>query len=160
SELVETLVARSDGVPLFAEELTRLMTDAAGPGGPGGVPAALPALLAVRPHRLGPARRVAQIAATIGREFSYGLLEAIAGPTVPDLDEALARLAHDELVHAGGFPPDAPYVFRHALIRDAAYGSLLKSHRRELHLAIARALTDRLPARGDAIPGRLAAHFP
>src|SRR5262245_34026670 len=158
-ELVDTLVARSDGVPLFAEELTSLVTDAVGRFLQSEVPATLQDLLTARLDRLGPARRIAQIGAVIGREFSYRLLEAIAGSTVPDLGEALARLTDAELLYARGFPPDATYVFKHTLIRDAAYGTLLKSRRRELHLAIARALTDRFPDTVETMPELLAHHF-
>jgi class 3 adenylate cyclase/tetratricopeptide (TPR) repeat protein len=158
-ELVETLVARSDGVPLFAEELTSLVTDAAGRFAQSEVPATLQDLLAARLDRVGPARRIAQIGAAIGREFSYRLLEAIVGSTATDLGEALARLTDAELLHARGSPPDATYVFKHALIRDAAYGSLLKSRRRELHVAIARALADRFPDSVEAMPELLAHHF-
>src|SRR5215468_294924 len=158
-DLVETLVARSDGVPLFAEELTSLVTGAAGRFALGEVPATLQDLLAARLDRVGPARRIAQIGAAIGREFSYRLLEAIAGSTAADLGDALARLTDAELLHARGFPPDATYVFKHALIRDAAYGTLLKSRRRELHVAIARALTDRFPDTVETMPELLAHHF-
>ncbi|HKA27997.1 MAG TPA: AAA family ATPase [Candidatus Binatia bacterium] len=158
-ELVETLVARSDGVPLFAEELTSLVTGAAGRFALGEVPATLQDLLAARLDRVGPARRIAQIGAAIGREFSYRLLEAIAGSTAADLGDALARLTDAELLHARGFPPDATYVFKHALIRDAAYGTLLKSRRRELHVAIARTLTDRFPDTVETMPELLAHHF-
>jgi class 3 adenylate cyclase/tetratricopeptide (TPR) repeat protein len=158
-DLVETLVARSDGVPLFAEELTSLVTDAAGRFGQSEVPATLQDLLTARLDRLGPARRIAQIGAAIGREFSYRLLEAIAGSTVPDLGAALARLTDAELLYARGFPPDATYVFKHALIRDAAYGTLLKTRRRELHGAIAHALAERFPDAAEAMPELLAHHF-
>ena len=159
AELVDTLVARSDGVPLFAEELTSLMADAARRFLQSEVPATLQDLLTARLDRLGPARRIAQIGAAIGREFSYGLLEAVAGSTVPDLGESLARLTEAELLYAQGFPPDATYVFKHALIRDAAYGTLLKSRRRELHAAIARALADRFPDTVETMPELLAHHF-
>jgi class 3 adenylate cyclase/tetratricopeptide (TPR) repeat protein len=158
-ELVETLVSRSDGVPLFAEELTSLLTDAAGRFAQSEVPTTLQDLLAARIDRVGPARRIAQIGAAIGREFSYRLLEAVAGSTAADLGEALTRLTDAELLHARGFPPDATYVFKHALVRDAAYGRLLRSQRRELHLAIARALTDRFPDTVETMPELLAHHF-
>jgi class 3 adenylate cyclase/tetratricopeptide (TPR) repeat protein len=159
-ELVETLVARSDGVPLFAEELTSLVTDAARRFAQSEVPATLQDLLAARLDRVGPAaRHIAQIGAAIGREFPYRLLEVIAGSTSADLAEALARLTDAELLHARGFPPDATYVFKHGLIRDAAYGRLLKSRRRELHVAIARALTDRFPETVETMPELLAHHF-
>jgi class 3 adenylate cyclase/predicted ATPase len=159
SQHLETLVARSDGVPLFAEELMHLMTDEAGRVAQTHVPATLQDLLAARLDRLGSARQVAQIGAAIGRDFPYALLEAVAGSTVPDLDAALDRLASAELLYTRGFPPDATYVFKHALIRDAAYGSLLKSRRRELHIAIARALTERFADTVEAMPELLAHHY-
>jgi class 3 adenylate cyclase/tetratricopeptide (TPR) repeat protein len=155
-ELVDTLAARSDGVPLFAEELTQFVTDTTGRSGHGDVPATLQDLLAARLDRLGSARQVAQIGAVIGREFSYVLLEAIAGSAAPDLGATLARLTDAELLYARGFPPDATYVFKHALIRDAAYNSLLKGRRRELHVAIARALAERFP---ETAPELLAYHY-
>src|SRR5262249_49447742 len=136
-----------------------LRTDAAGRDPQREVPPTLQDLLTARLDRLGPARRIAQIGAAIGREFSYRLLEAIAGSTAPDLAEALARLTEAELLYARGFPPDATYVFKHALIRDAAYGTLLKSRRRELHVAIARALADRFPDSVETMPELLAHHY-
>ena len=157
TELVDALAERSDGVPLFAEELTRLMKDARQRFAENEIPATLHDLLMTRLDRVGPARRIAQIGAVIGREFSYELLAAVAGAPGPDLDAALTRLADAELLHARGFPPDASYVFKHALIRDAAYASLLKSRRRELHLAIARALASRDVA--EAPPELLAHHY-
>src|SRR5262249_276371 len=114
--VVEGVVGGSEGVPVFAEELTSLVTDAAVRVVQSEVPATLQDLLTARLDRMGPARRIAQIGAAIGREFSYRLLEAIAGSTAPDLGEALARLTDAELLHARGFPPDATYVFKHALI--------------------------------------------
>jgi class 3 adenylate cyclase/tetratricopeptide (TPR) repeat protein len=157
-ELVETLVERSDGVPLFAEELMCLVKDAArSPHSE--IPATLQDLLTARLDRLGTARRIAQIGAVIGREFSYGLLEAVAGAPAAELDAALGRLTEAELLHARGFPPDATYVFKHALIRDAAYGSLLKSRRRELHIAIAHALGERLADTAEGLPELLAHHY-
>jgi len=158
-DLVQTLVARSDGVPLFAEELTRLMRDATGRFVQGAIPETLQDLLAARLDRLGPARRVAQIGAVIGREFSYELLRVVAGSAVPDLDTSLTSLAAAELLHVRGFPPHATYVFKHALIRDAAYGSLLKSRRRELHVAIAHALTEHVAGAAERSAELLAHHY-
>ncbi|HJQ85718.1 MAG TPA: AAA family ATPase [Candidatus Binatia bacterium] len=158
-ELIEMLVTRSDGVPLFAEELTHLVQDAVRPSVDTEIPATLQDLLTARLDRLGPARRIAQIGAVIGREFSYTLLEAVAGSTVPDLSGALAHLTDAELLHARGLPPDATYVFKHALIRDAAYASLLKNRRRELHIAIAAALVDRFPETAEALPELVAHHY-
>jgi class 3 adenylate cyclase/tetratricopeptide (TPR) repeat protein len=158
-ELVETLVARSDGVPLFAEELMCLVKDTVGRSAESDIPATLQDLLTARLDRLGTARRIAQIGAVIGREFSYELLAAVGGAAGPELDAALARLTEAELLHARGIPPDATYVFKHALIRDAAYGSLLKSRRRELHTAIASALAERFPDTAEALPELVAHHY-
>jgi class 3 adenylate cyclase/predicted ATPase len=158
-ELVETVVARSDGVPLYAEELARLLVDRTTHTLRADIPETLQDLLAARLDRLGSARRIAQLGAAIGREFPYALLAAVAGSTEPDVDAALARLTDAELVYARGFPPDATYVFKHALIRDAAYGSLLKTRRRELHAAIAAALVERFPESVAATPEVLAHHY-
>src|SRR5262249_33925592 len=123
------------------------------------IPATLQDLLTARLDRLGSARRIAQIGAVIGREFSYALLEAVAGSTVPDVGAALGRLTDAQLLHAPVFPPPAPYVFKHALIRDAAYGSLLKSRGRELHATIAAALVERFPKSVEAMPEVVAQHW-
>lgn len=159
TRLVDTLVVRSDGVPLFAEELTRLMNDRTVSFAQSQIPTTLQDLLVARLDRLGATRRIAQVGAVIGREFSYALLEAVAGSSPADLDAALAQLTDADLLHARGFPPDATYVFKHALIRDAAYGSLLKSHRRALHTAIATALVERFPDTVEALPELLAHHY-
>jgi tetratricopeptide (TPR) repeat protein len=159
ADLVETLVERSDGVPLFAEELARLMKDEIGRIGRSEIPATLHDLLMARLDRLGAARRIAQVGAVIGREFSYPLLAAVAGASTSDLDAALAQLADAELLYVRGFPPDATYMFKHALIRDAAYGSLLKGRRRALHIAIATALAERFPDTAEALPELLAHHY-
>src|SRR5262249_8852548 len=136
-----------------------LRTDAAGRVPQREVPTTLQDLLTARLDRLGPARRIAQIGAAIGREFSYRLLEAVAGTAVPDLTEPLARLTEAELLDARGFPPDAISAVKHSLIRDAAYGTMPKRRRRELHVAIARALADRFPETVETMPELLAHHF-
>ena len=157
--LVDTLVARSDGVPLFAEELARLMNDKTASFAQSQIPGTLQDLLLARLDRLGATRRIAQVGAVIGREFSYALLEAVAGSSPADLDTALALLTDADLLYARGFPPDATYMFKHVLIRDAAYGSLLKSRRRALHVAIATALVERFPDTAEALPELLAHHY-
>jgi predicted ATPase len=147
-ELVEEIVERTDGVPLFIEELTRAALEA---GGEAELQAALPAAAAVPPtlytsltarlDRLGAnARQVAQAGAAIGREFGHDLLAAIAGLTDDVLGSALRRLEDAELIHRRGVPPEATYSFRHALLRDAAYGMLLREPRRTLHARIAEAI--------------------
>jgi predicted ATPase len=166
---VAEIVERADGVPLFVEELTKAVletgggdsaTRAIGAAAPAGlaVPATLYASLLARLDRLGPAaRRVAQIGAAIGREFSHEQLAAMAGP------EGAELLALDQLVVAGfvfrrGTPPEATYAFKHALVQDAAYGTLLRSRRRHLHTRIARILQDQFPQTMAAKPELLAHH--
>ena len=135
AETVETLVRRTDGVPLFIEELTRLVLQrGAGVGGRDGaavreIPATLEDSLRARLDQLGPARDVAQVAAVIGREFSYALLQAVLPLRDPELQAALEALAGEELIYARGLPPEAMYRFKHALLQEAAYAALLRSQR-------------------------------
>src|SRR6266581_1253238 len=165
ADTVETLVQRTDGVPLFIEELTRLVLQrGAEVGGRGSVavreiPATLEDSLRARLDHLGPARDVAQVAAAIGREFSYALLQAVLPLRDPELQAALDSLAGEELIYARGLPPEATYLFKHALIQDAAYAALLRSQRRNLHGAIARALAERFPAIAAEQPEVLAHHY-
>jgi class 3 adenylate cyclase/predicted ATPase len=158
-EVIEGVVARTDGVPLFVEELTRLVLEEGGRGVGHEIPATLQDSLMARLDRLGPAKEVAQLASAIGREFSWPLLRAVAPLDDAELEAALARLADAELVYARGLPPDATYLFKHALVQDAAYASLLRSRRRELHRAIARALVERFPDEASAHPEVLAHHW-
>ena len=132
-ETIEKVVERTDGVPLFVEELTRAVLEK-GDAKPavGDIPATLLDSLTARLDRLGPAKRVAQIASVIGREFSYELILAIASMPEDDLQSALGRLADAELIYARGIPPEATYSFKHALIRDAAYDAL-QSRRKQVH---------------------------
>src|SRR5262249_46663457 len=168
SEIVE----RADGVPLFLEELTRAMLEAGGRGEGiektlGGavspsatVPAALHAPLMARLDLLGQAaREIAQIAAAIGREFSYELLAPVAGRREGELLDALGRLAEAGLVFHRGTPPHATYLFKHALVRDAAYGSLLRRRREELHARIAVVIEADFADRVAAEPELLARHL-
>ena len=120
-------------MPLFVEEVTRLLLERGEQGG--GIQAIPPTLqqsLMARLDRLGPAREVAQVGAVIGRGFSYGLLHAIAGLEGAALQAALEKLAEADIVLVQGVPPESDYRFKHALIQDAAYENLLKS-RRQLH---------------------------
>ena len=133
TETVDAVVTRTGGVPLFVEEVTRLLLDSADGEMLNAVPPSLQASLAARLDRLGPVREVAQIAAVIGREFDYPLIRLVAGAEEDDLQEALAQLVKADFLHVQGFPPEANYRFKHALIRDVAYEGLLKSRRRELH---------------------------
>jgi tetratricopeptide (TPR) repeat protein len=155
--VVDAVVARSDGVPLFAEELTRLVVERQAAALD--IPATLQDSLMARLDRLGSAKEVAQIGAVIGREFTYALLEQVSARSTEHLDDALARLAEAELVYARGIKPAMSYVFKHALVRDTAYGSLLKSRRRELHRAIAEALAASFPLIAEGQPELLAHHY-
>jgi class 3 adenylate cyclase len=158
-EMLETLVSRTGGVPLFVEELTRFLVEGDGRGGKQQIPLTLQASLTARLDRMGSAKEVAQIAAVLGREFVYPLIQAVAGQSDTILTRALEQLAEADLIHAQGLPPDASYRFKHALVRDAAYESLLRSRRSELHHAVARALNDEFKALVEAQPELLAYHL-
>jgi predicted ATPase len=152
------IVAKTDGVPLFVEELTKTVLEGgllvAGPQGwrldgplpPFAIPATLHDSLAARLDRLAPVKEIAQIGAAIGREFSYALLRAVAGRDEPALRAALAQLEEAELLFRTGMPPDARYTFKHALVQDTAYETLLRSRRQILHRQIADALRGEFPA--------------
>jgi tetratricopeptide (TPR) repeat protein len=165
--VLDQIVARTDGVPLFVEELTKtvlesgLLADAgdhyelSGPLPPLAIPATLHDSLMARLDRLAPVKEVAQTAAVIGREFSHDLLAAVSPLPDAELAAALDELLAAELVFRRGSPPDATYSFKHALVQDAAYQSLLKSKRRQLHAMIAGILEQRFPA---TAPEALAHH--
>jgi predicted ATPase len=139
-EVVEDVAARSGGVPLFVEEVTRLLLERGNEqGGVHAVPPTLQQSLTARLDRLGSAREVAQVGAVIGRGFSYGLLRAVAGLEDAPLQAALERLAEADIVLVQGLPPDSDYRFKHTLIQDAACENLLKSRRQVLHRRGARA---------------------
>ena len=166
------IVERADGVPLFVEELTKAVIEAGGSGervaatlagalpSPLAVPEALHAPLMARLDRLGPvSKEIAQIAAAIGREFSYQLLAPVVGRGGDELGAALSRLGDAGLVFARGTPPAATYLFKHALVRDAAYASLLRRRREELHARIAAVLEADFSDTVEAHPELLAQHF-
>jgi predicted ATPase/class 3 adenylate cyclase len=159
-ETIAKVVERTDGVPLFVEELTRAVLEK-GDAKPAvhDIPATLLDSLTARLDRLGPAKRVAQIASVIGREFSYELILAIASMPEDDLQSALAKLADAELIYARGIPPEASYSFKHALIRDAAYDALLKSRRKQVHERVARVLETQSIHTAEAQPELLAHHY-
>lgn len=170
SEVTNEIAKRTDGVPLFVEELTKAVLEAgplgvargiSGSPGPGfAVPSTLHASLMARLDRIGPAaKEVAQVGAAIGREFSYDLLTATAQLTHRELRPALDRLIGAGLVFRRGEPPDAKFLFKHALVQDAAYGTLLRGPRRELHARIARVLEARLAAGVHEAPELIAHHF-
>ena len=151
NEVMEGVTDRTGGVPLFVEEVTRLLLE----GGAQTIPPTLQQSLAARLDRLGEAREVAQIGAVLGREFSYGLLRSVGGLRENALQSALNRLAEADLLFVEGHAPDATYRFKHSLIQDAAYQSLLKSRRQALHRRAAGALL----AAPDPQPELVAHHF-
>jgi class 3 adenylate cyclase/predicted ATPase len=171
SDVIAQIVDRTDGVPLFVEELTksilesgllreevdRYVFDGALP--PFAIPTSLHASLLARLDRLASVRLVAQIGAAIGREFSYALLRTVSRLPEDELQAALYRLVASELVFQRGIPPDAVYTFKHALVQDAAHGSLLRSSRQQLHAQITRALEAHFPELMDSQPELFAQHY-
>jgi class 3 adenylate cyclase len=165
----EDIIERTDGIPLFVEELTKAVLEAEShraehaiavvPSPALEVPASLHASLMARLDRLGPAKEVAQIGAAIGREFSYELVAAVAPGPKAVLKHALERLTASGLAFRRGTPAEATYSFKHALVQDAAYDSLLKSKRQELHAKIARAIEERFPNIKATQPEVLAHHY-
>jgi predicted ATPase len=138
-EVTALILRRADGVPLFIEELTRSIIETGGTLGDTQIPESLQASLLARLDRLGPeAKEVAQIAAVIGREFSTELVNAVTAQPREIVDSALQRLVGSQIVLPGGSAQAGAYAFRHALIQDAAYQSLLLSRRRQYHQHIAR----------------------
>jgi class 3 adenylate cyclase/predicted ATPase len=170
-DVVEQIAGRTDGVPLFVEELTksvlesgllreepdRYVLDRALP--PFAIPTTLHDSLMARLDRLASVRLVAQIGAAIGREFSYELLRAVSRLPEDELQAALARLVASELVFQRGTPPDAVYAFKHALVQDAAHSSLLRSSRQQLHAQIAAALETHSPELMESEPEIFAQHY-
>jgi class 3 adenylate cyclase/tetratricopeptide (TPR) repeat protein len=140
--IIETIVERAGGIPLFVEELTKSLLESGSDSGTVHIPTTLQASLLARLDRLGEAKQIAQVGAVIGREFSHDLLAAVAGPDAGRLDDAVDRLLHSELVSRTGGTTAPRYVFKHALVQDAAYDSLLRERKRELHGRVAAALTN------------------
>ena len=158
-DVVDDVAARTGGVPLFVEEVTRLLLERGEQGGAQAIPPTLQQSLMARLDRLGPAREVAQIGSVIGRGFSYKLLKAVAGMDDAPLEAALEKLSEADIVLVEGVLPESDYRFKHALIQDAAYENLLKSRRQVLHRRIAETLRDRFADRAAAEPEVLAHHF-
>ena len=150
-ELIEGVSERTGGVPLFVEEVTRLLVERGEQGGVQAIPPTLQQSLAARLDRLGPAREVAQIGAVLGRDFTYPLLRDVAEVDEPALQASLDRLADADLLFVEGAPPQANYRFKHALIQDAAYDSLLKSRRQALHRRAAEILREGASPEPEAI---------
>jgi predicted ATPase/class 3 adenylate cyclase len=157
-EVVERVSERTGGVPLFVEEVTRLLVERGDQGGIQAIPPTLQQSLAARLDRLGEAREVAQIGAVLGRDFGYALLREVAETNDPALQASLDRLAEADLLFVEGAPPQASYRFKHALIQDAAYDSLLKSRRQALHRRAGELLRDD-PERAAGEPEVIAHHF-
>ena len=158
-EVVDGVTERTGGVPLFVEEVTRLLLERGEQGDIQAIPPTLQQSLMARLDRLGPAREVAQIGSVIGRDFSYALLRAVAGMDDTPLQAALDRLADADILLVQGLPPDADYRFKHALIQDAAYENLLKSRRQVLHRRVGETLRDKFAGTAAAEPELLAHHF-
>jgi class 3 adenylate cyclase/predicted ATPase len=170
AEVLDQIVAKTDGVPLFVEELTKSVLESgllreengayvlATTLTPLAIPATLHDSLTARLDRLSPVKEIAQIGAAIGREFSYDLLEAVSPIKGEALQEALCQLMEAELIYGRGAPPEASYRFKHALVQDTAYGSLLRSRRQRIHADIAQALKQRF-AHEQPAPAVIAHHF-
>jgi class 3 adenylate cyclase/predicted ATPase len=168
--IADQIVERTDGIPLFIEELTKtvvesgVVTDAGdryamtGPAAPLAIPTTLHASLLARLDRLAPTREVAQIGAALGRQFSHELISAVATIPQRQIDDALTQLVNAELIFRRGIPPDAEYTFKHALVQDAAYSTLLRSQRQMIHGRIAATLEDKFLEIGTAQPAMLARH--
>src|SRR6516225_7098516 len=167
-DIAEQIIDRTDGVPLFIEELTKSVVEsgivaedgdryaAAGPVPSLAIPTSLHASLLARLDRLAPVREVAQIGAALGRRFSHELISAVAMMPQQQLDDALAQLVSAELIFRRGRPPDAEYTFKHVLVQDAAYSTLLRSRRQQLHGRIAATLERQFPEIVAARPALLA----
>lgn len=170
-EVLNQILARTDGVPLFIEELTKTILESgqlehrgeryvlSGPLRALTIPTTLQASLMARLDRLATAREVAQVGAVIGREFTYELLSAIAEMSRSVLEDALRQVGESGLILQRGVVPQAIYSFKHALVRDTAYSGLLKSRRSQLHAALARVLESQFPEIVDGQPEILAHHF-
>jgi class 3 adenylate cyclase/tetratricopeptide (TPR) repeat protein len=158
SETLETLVARADGVPLYVEELTKSVAEPGAARSADAIPTTLAGSLMSRLDRLTTAKEVAQRAAVIGREFDYPLLAAVAEMDEAGLRHGLARLVDAEVVFQRGEPPDATYTFKHALVQEAAYESLLKRTRQQLHGRVVDVLVSDFPELVDAAPDVVARH--
>ena len=170
-EVVEEIIVKTDGVPLFLEELTKTVLESnllterhgryvlSGPWRQLAIPATLTDSLMARLDRMGPFKRIAQIGATIGREFSYETLHAVADTPAEQIEAALDHLEVAGLIIRRGDPPDALYSFKHVMIQNAAHASLLHSERRKLHSRIARVLARMYPEKTEREPELLAHHL-
>src|SRR5262249_23722207 len=170
-ELQEQIMSKADGVPLFAEELTKTVLEsgllqdvgaryvAVAPVPSLVIPSTLLGSLSARLDKLGPSREIVQIGAAIGREFSYRLLSAVAPVSGASLHTALAHLSSRELILVRGEPPDSIYIFKHALVQDAAYATMVRSKRQQLHSRIADAIIEGFPETVETQPELIAHHL-
>ena len=171
AEVMEQVVARTDGVPLFVEELTKMVLESGllqereeryeliGPLPPLAIPATLHDSLMARLDRLAAVKGLAQLGATLGREFSYALLQAVSPWDEATVQRGLHQLVEAEFLYQRGLPPQATYLFKHALIQDAAYQSLLRSTRQQYHQRIAQVLAEQFPETAETQPELLAYHY-
>ena len=171
SEVYDQIICKADGVPLFVEELTKSVLESAHLCAAGdrymanahlpsfAIPASLHDSLIARLDRLASIKEIAQVGAALGREFSYRLLAAVAPVAGPRLETALAQLGTAELVFAYGEPPNSTYIFKHALVQEAAYRSLLRTKRRRLHGQISTVLRERFPETVESHPELMAHHL-
>jgi len=171
SEVVQQVVAKTDGVPLFVEELLKMILESGlvreederyvltGPLPLLAIPATLQDSLMARLDRLAPVKEVAQLGAVLGRSFPYDLIQAVAPMDETTLQRGLAQLVDAELLYQRGHPPQAQYLFKHALIQDAAYQSLLRSTRQQYHLRIAQVLAEQFPETTQTQPELIAQHY-
>jgi predicted ATPase len=181
TEVLQQIVAKTDGVPLFVEELTKMVLESGllqeedgryvgargqwkgqaegAPIPPLAIPSTLQDSLMARLDRLAPVREIAQVGAVLGREFSYELIHAVSPLDEAMLQQGLRQLVEAELIYQRGLPPQAHYLFKHALIQDTAYQSLLKSTRQQYHTKIAQVLAERFPEIRDTQPELLAHHY-
>ena len=170
AKIRQDIIERTDGIPLFVEEMTKAVLEAGSEGAAVRIAAAIPpsvltvpaslqGSLMARLDRLGSAKEVAQIGAAIGREFSHALLAAVARKQEVDLAQALERLVQSGLLFRQATPPHATYLFKHALVQDAAYGTLLREPRRALHARIAETIESQFAEIGDSQPELLAHHY-
>lgn len=169
ADVLAEIVERTDGIPLFVEEMTKAVLEAESEGGARrivaavpspalAVPASLHASLMARLDRLGPAKEVAQIGSAIGREFSHALLVLMVRKSEAELGSALDRLVRAGLLFREGVPPHARYLFNHALVQDAAYGTMLRENRRALHARIAQTLENHFAETAESRPEIVAHH--
>jgi predicted ATPase len=171
AEVLQQIVSKTDGVPLFVEELTRMVLESGlvraahgryeliEPLPPLAIPATLHDSLMARLDRLAPVREIAQLGATLGREFRYEVMQAVCPLDEETLQQGLTRLVEAELVSQRGELPQARYIFKHTLVQETAYQSLLKSKRQHYHQQIARVLEERFPDTRDTQPELIARHY-